>query len=358
MKVKIKEKKTFIFDSIGIVIIAILIFFIFLAILLIGKLFLKSNVENDIIYSYNINNNLDYKVYLYKNDFISSEYLDMKKMYIADLIDYVRISFIYNYSGSKNVTMDYNYSVVATIYGEYQTEIEAANTVVWTKEYSIVNNTKENVTDQSQFNLKKDVDINYNYFNSEVTRFSNEFKIPINTYLNVKFKVDLKSIIEKKEINEDSVIEVNIPLNKQAFEITDKYVTDQQKSINNELPIQDGFNYIALIFYIILIVGSLISIVILLKKVIKIKIKTEYTKKLNKILKSYGDVIVNTLNPIKIKNLNVIDVKKFEEMLDLVEEIRAPILFNEVKEDNECWFVVIQYDIMYRYILKDEKENK
>jgi len=353
------EKKALIRDSIGMVIIAILIFFIFLSILLISKLFLKSNDgNNDVIYSYNMNKNLDYKVYLYKNDFIASEYLDMKKMYIADLIDYIRISFIYNYSGSKNVTMDYNYSVVATIYGEYQTEIEAVNTVVWTKEYSIVDNIKENITDQSQFNLKKDVDINYNYFKSEVARFINEFKIPINTYLNVRLKVNLKGSIEAKEINEDSVIEINIPLNKQAFEITDKYVANEPKSISNEIITQAKFNYIALTFYIILLVISIISIVIVFKKVIKVKIKTAYTKKLNKILKSYGNIIVNTLNPIESNNLNVIDVKEFEEMLDLIEEIRAPILFNEVKENNESWFVVIQNDIMYRYILKDEKENK
>ena len=59
----------------------------------------ESNVSS--IYDYNINQNLEYKVYLNKNSFIEDEYLGMNETYISDLINNIHLTFMYNFLKSQ-----------------------------------------------------------------------------------------------------------------------------------------------------------------------------------------------------------------------------------------------------------------
>ena len=55
-------------------------------------------------------------------------------------------------------------------------------------------------------------------------------------------------------------------------------------------------------------------------------------------------------------DINVIDVKNFDQMLDVEEELRIPIMFYETKKGTEGELVIVTNEIAYRYILKDKKK--
>ena len=83
------------------------------------------------------------------------------------------------------------------------------------------------------------------------------------------------------------------------------------------------------------------------------KEKTEFTKNLEKILKDYSEIIVEVSTPLEYdKSINVLDIKTFEDMVDIEEEIKSPILLYEIKKNHEAWFIIIKDEYMYRYILK------
>ena len=50
----------------------------------------------------------------------------------------------------------------------------------------------------------------------------------------------------------------------------------------------------------------------------------------------------------------IIDVKNFDQMLDVEEELRIPIMFFETVKNKEGWFVLVHNDLAYRYVLKDK----
>ena len=61
-------------------------------------LLIKSlNFETEKVIKYNEKSNLDYKVYLIKNDFYEQEYLEKDMLYVASLIDKILIDFDYKF---------------------------------------------------------------------------------------------------------------------------------------------------------------------------------------------------------------------------------------------------------------------
>ena len=52
--------------------------------------------------------------------------------------------------------------------------------------------------------------------------------------------------------------------------------------------------------------------------------------------------------------LDIIEVKNFNEMIDLEEELRVPIMFYETIEYLEGEFTLVHNNILYKFILKNE----
>ena len=84
--------------------------------------------------------------------------------------------------------------------------------------------------------------------------------------------------------------------------------------------------------------------------------KDEYQSQKDKILKEYGDIIVETTSPVNFSDYQVIQVKNFNEMIDLEEELHVPILHFEPAIGEESWFMLIHDKILYKYVLKQGNE--
>ena len=73
----------------------------------------------------------------------------------------------------------------------------------------------------------------------------------------------------------------------------------------------------------------------------------------NKIKKDYGSIIIDVDNHINFSKFTIFDIKTIEELVDLEEEVRIPILFYEKKKNKVCYFVIIKDNYMYRFTLED-----
>ena len=79
-------------------------------------LLIKSlNFETEKVIKYNEKSNLDYKVYLIKNDFYEQEYLEKDMLYVASLIDKILIDFDYKFESEDKEDIDFTYSVLAKL---------------------------------------------------------------------------------------------------------------------------------------------------------------------------------------------------------------------------------------------------
>ena len=69
----------------------------------------------EILIKYNINSDIDYKVYLKQNDFYETEYLDKDMVYVASLIDRIKVKYDYNFKVNMNSSIDFDYKVIARL---------------------------------------------------------------------------------------------------------------------------------------------------------------------------------------------------------------------------------------------------
>ena len=117
---------------------------------------------------------------------------------------------------------------------------------------------------------------------------------------------------------------------------------------------KENIQLIPVIIGSVTLLTSLTLLIHLSKTVIFINTKSRYKKEIEKLFKEYSEILVEVSSPIEFDNFTFIDIKEFDDMIDLEEEYKSPILYYEKVKDYESWFVVIKDNFMYRYIYKAE----
>lgn len=105
------------------------------------------------------------------------------------------------------------------------------------------------------------------------------------------------------------------------------------------------------------VVGLILCIFMGLTLVKLCGIDSAYTKKLKKIFRSYGSIIVEVKNILVDDDVNVMFVNKFEELLDAQQELRKPILYCNVKNNVESLFAIKYDNDVIVYKMKSELYN-
>lgn len=313
--------------------------------------------DNSVISSYQVNQNLDYKVYLYKNSYIEKEYLPKNESYISDLIKNIEATFTYRFSNSKKLDFDYEYSIDAIIQGEYKLNDEASSSKLWTKNYTLMEPKKGSVTDQSVFTVNETVSIDYHFYDNIVSEFRKELKLPITAQLFIVFHIDIDGDVDNQKIIESKDMKMIIPLNLQAFKITEDLVPEESKNIIEEKNVTEKIDQNKLIGGIVLEIVTFLLFIFSFRQIFNIAKKSKYEIEKNRYLKEYGDIIVEVVTPVDSSNLKVIQVKNFSELVDLEEELRVPIVFYDDPDMEEGEFSIVHNDIFYIYILNNDSNE-
>ena len=113
------------------------------------------------------------------------------------------------------------------------------------------------------------------------------------------------------------------------------------------------FNYKVLILEIVLFIISAIYI----SKIIKLlalvfKKKSVYDKFLSKILKEYDRLIVETTTGIDYKNSSIIKIDKFNELLDVRDNLKLPIMYYNIVKHQKCYFYIKNDNDVYLLQIK------
>ena len=86
--------------------------------------------------------------------------------------------------------------------------------------------------------------------------------------------------------------------------------------------------------------------------------KSKYAQKLEDILTTYEDVIVDPTEDYEIdKTKKKIKIRKFEDMLDTRKVLNKPIIYNKVN-NVKSEFIIEDYEKIYIYVLKEADVEK
>ena len=326
---------------------------LFLGIIMIIKSFRVEQAKQNLLYSYNINRNLTGSVSLIDNDFFEKKNLDMNKTYISSLVDKINMDFSYSLSGNKKAKTKYTYQIIAVTDVKYSSvNPENSNQSIWSKQHVLVE-PKQLEVDSSNFTINENFDVDFATFNNEVKEFKEQLKLPITAELQIKLIVRSDMNVQGIEdtVVENSIMNVKMDLAQDIFTIEKEFENTDNKSVIDTIEKKKEMSIP------VLIVGStcvLIAVLIMLdaiRKSIKFSKKSDYAIALNRILKNYGDIVAEIVSPVEIDNLNVIEVKNFDQLLDIEEEIRMPILYYETIPDEQGEFIIVCDNMAYRYVI-------
>lgn len=307
------------------------------------------------LYTYNYNSNLSYRVVLKDNPFFTNKTLGMNKQYIASLIDHIEVDTKYNFQSSKDLNYNYTYEIVATAKGTYA-ESDAKSTEVWSKNYPIVPLETKTGTGKN-IAINQTVSINYNTYNQVMTDFRNQFGLSVDASVDVSLKINITGGLPGKEqtLQESNTMALEIPLVKPTIELKPNYVNNGGKTIYKEEAASDiDINIPLLVVGIILLLFTVVMLKKLGSSLLTTTKKSEYVLTLNKILKEYGDIIAKAENVPNLTQYDVVHIKDFTDLVDIEEELHSPIIYTEIREDLECWFMIFSDKTAYKFILRYE----
>ena len=337
-----KENKLYIDYKTRLLISVLLVVFLSILSLLITNTLLNLSNFNKI--KYNEKSNIDYKVYLKENNFYEKDYLEKDKVYIASLIDKILIDFKYDFDIETESNVKFNYEVIAKL--SINDEVTGSN--YYEKEYKIIDKKEESISNKKLFNLVKQVDINYSYYNSLANTFKQQYGVDTISNLNVYMKI-------YKGENESnlSTMYVKIPLSEKSVNIE----LDYQNISNLNFFLKTDINYLLQIVLIIFLITSLLLNIISIIKFVRLLVlmkdkKTSYDKYINRILNEYDRLIVESTTEPDIKHSNIIKLPNFRELLDVRDNLKLPIMYYVVVKHHKSYFYIKNNNDIYLLINK------
>lgn len=348
LKLKTKTKKIILAISLLIALVAEMAFLRYLVVSLMPK---DDKKTDNILMSYTSKGDIGYNVVLKQNQFITEDEVEENGAYVTSLIDHITVTPSYFFNSSKNTNAKGTNKVTANLIVNYRDSNSRNSSRLLDKEYVL--DSKEFTVEENAYSTSGSYDIYLNDYVAVLNDFQKEVKMAVDGYLEIKSETVFNGSQSKINYNNSYTNTLKIPLSSSVIQIdkatsTPKtgyvYTTDLAKSNSSVLT------------YIIVVAVLLFLIICILLRELFIATNTdEYEKALNRFLKVYDDIIVNTTNMANLEEYNLVEVEEFKEMLNLSRELLLPIIKYEYKRGKETWFYIIKEKILYRYILNKEK---
>ena len=327
----------------------------FLVFIVIGTILLNKsfNFETEKVVKYSEKSNLDYKVYLLKNDFYEQEYLGKDMLYVANLIDKIVVDFDYKFESEDKENLDFTYSILAKLSINNETGTKS----YFEKTYTLLNNKTINMTNSTGQTIKEQIRLDYPYYNGLANSFRNQYGVEADSKLTVYMLVNKKNAEGSNfTLDNSSIMNVVIPLSQKSVDIKLDYKEiDETSNIikKQTLTIKD---YIPLIVSILFIILSLIMMIKAMRNIKLLRKKrSAYDKYVAKILKEYDRLIAESGSLLSFDDKEVIDINKFTELLDIHDNLQLPIMYYEEREHELSYFYISHQNVIY--LLKVDANN-
>ena len=327
----------------------------FIACCFFGLLFFSNILKPTVThvdYTVTQNNHISYYVSLIDNSFIDEKILGMNQSYIASMIQSINITFSHEASIDTRQSFDYDYTIYAKLSASYK-ESNGTNTEIWDKMYPLKWQNQFKAK-QGTLSVNEQISIPYQDYQNIINEFKQNFG------LNVDAKLDI--IMEMHQVygeddNKTSKLLLSVPMDQDVVQISTEYDKDSVY-VKDEQVSNIKMNS-SLVIFLLIILGCFFCFLILLiiLKILPKYSKSKYEMMKNKIKKDYSSIIIEVDNHIDFSNFTIFEIKTIEELVDLEEEVRMPILFYEKKKAGICYFVVIKDNYMYRFTLEDLEDE-
>lgn len=309
------------------------------------------NNEEKILWGKSTSNfDVTYKVYNNDNKFYEDEYLDEYGSYVSSITERIDFSVKYYFETTKNLNIDYTYDLSGEVLAEVYES--GSTSPIWSKELDINIENTEQLGNSNYLQLDKNISIPFKEYNDMMIEYKNNYRLNISSYIKFTITVNINSLKSiNSNISNKDTLTIIIPLLQPTFKI------DINKSVSNNRDIyllttnesNNLFLNLGIIGLVITIITSLILFLMYKKTRTKLEL---FKEQKNNLLKKYEQIIITIEELPNVEGLETIEITDFNDLIDLEETLKIPIMHINILPNKESWFILIHNNFFYRFILK------
>ena len=306
----------------------------------------KSTATEKVI-TYKIDDNIDYEVLLKDNQFYTSEVANEDNRYVTSLMDVLRVYFDYELSGSRFFSGEYGYSVNLELVSNHDGEI------VWEYKEELLPKVSKYVNDVMSIQIRDSIVIDISNLYEKAKEFYALTGYDVRLNVDVMFDSVLKVDGYNKDVRDQQILSLSLPLTKKVISITTSNDNSSNKSVLTHYEVNEEFNgYLFIVSSLVSI--SLIPLTIMsyvsLFNLINLD---DYNRKLNVLKRRYSKFIKVVYKKPNLKNKEVIEVVTCGELVKLcLGKEHLHISLYEDDENYKSFFYVVDDEVIYLYILE------
>ncbi len=311
-------------------------------------------------YEYKINQSVDTDISYFGSSFYDAG-PGKNTAYISSLTDKLTATFHYNYHASTSADLTYAYEVKALVKGNYIVQNDVKNVPsVWSKEAQLIAPTTVH-SDTNDITLSPVVHVSYADYKKQIDQLKTALDVPLSSNVTVQFILKISGTIGGTPFNDTRISSVTAPLDEQIYTLGVKYDKLDTKQVvpQEAAKSRSTFEQYETIIGITLGVIGLLALAFGFRKQI---FKTAYQRELDRIYRYHDGIIIKASAETDVTGKNVVPVLSFDDILNLEEELKAPIVANPAGTE-AMQFMILHDDTVYIYtlgtvVLEDEDTIK
>lgn len=300
-------------------------------------------------YSYTVKQSVDTSVQYFQSSFYEDGPKPNEKAYVSNLTDRIDATLHYNYTATRNAELSSMYSVVASVKSRYMGGSDGKDfTDVWSHEYPLIKPVTETNSGKS-IEFMPSATIPFAEYRTMVEQFKTSLAVPVVSDVSLVFTVRVWGTVDGTPFDDIRVSTVSTPLDQPLFTLANKFEKEETKNVlaKQAKQTKDMLRTYEKVAVGILGVLGLLAIIFGMRRQI---FKSPYQRELDKIFRLHDGIIIRASKPADLDGKNVVAVRSFDDMLNLEEELKAPIVASPAGGE-AMHFVIIHSDVAYVYTL-------
>jgi hypothetical protein len=301
-------------------------------------------------YEYKVSQSVDSDVTYFNSSFFDKN-AGTNNAFVSSLTDKLVSTFHYSYHASEPTELAYTYEVKAVVRGTFALQNNgqlAKPSNVWTKEYQLVAPIKTTVT-TDDITLDPLVTVPYSDYKKQIEQIKDALSLPLTSEVVVQMLVSVSGSIGGTPFTDVRSSSVTASLDQQIYALAIKYDKADTKRVTSQETQKSKtvFEKYETIIAAVLGFAGLASLIYGFRKQI---FKTPYQRELDRIYRYHDGIIIKARQPADLSGKHVVPVLSFEDMLNIEEELKMPIVASPAGTE-ATQFIIIRDDVAYIYTL-------
>lgn len=302
------------------------------------------------VYEYKINQNVTTDLSYGKSEYYNDGTPGFgNTAYVASLTDTIKAKFHYEYQATREADLSWTYLAVSTMSAKYTLGSDGKDVNnVWSKDERSIPAVSQSGTVKSIV-LDKEVSVPFSAYRNAMEQYQASLQLPVTTAMQILFSVHVTGTIDGSPVDDTRSSVVSAPLDQPIFKIANQFDRNDTKQVAGKAAI-DTQASVRSAERVVAIIAAVLGLAAIVYGRRRQLFKSGYQRELDKIYRYHDGIIIRASKLVDLSGKRIVAVQTFDDILNLEEEMKAPIVASQVSSE-ATRFTIINGDDAYAYTL-------